>query len=757
MERAVVELWQSLDVPASGVALACVGSLARRELGPRSDIDLVLLHDGRTRGVDGLAEQLWYPIWDARIKLDHSVRTPAECAQIAGSELSAGIGLLDLRPLAGDLDLAANARTSLLSSWRNGARRRLPELLDSITERRATFGNAAYLLEPDLKEARGGFRDMSMLRALAATWLTDLPHTGVQAPYDKLLDVRDALHVVSGRALDRLLATEIGEVATRLGYPEADALHRHVSLAARRIGYAVDLTARSARQVVPVRRVISFARRERKPAIVAGPHGLIIHAGEVGLAKESSAQDALTGLRAGAFAAQQGLMLSPVTAQNLGLAGARLPVPWPPAARQALLELLSAGPALLGVWEALELNGCIRRWLPEWETIRAKPQHNPIHRHTVDRHSVQTVVEAQPFLTQVDRPDLLVLAALFHDIGKGVSGPDHAVVGAPIARRVMIELGLDDTDADLVALLVREHLTLPDLATRRDHTDPATLDALVAAVDGRAEVLKLLRALTECDARAAGPAAWSPWRAKLIDALAAQAMSRLVGEERQPPADTRAGLELADQVRTDGRPRIRVDAVPDGTQMTIAQSDRVGLFADTAGLLAANLVTVRSGLLTTTGGIAVNTWLIETRSPEDLPDKAYLIGQLERLAAEDSLALEPVRRREARAQRGSGQKADRGAGRGAGSAPMVQAVPDASESAVVAEIRAGDRSGLLWALGDAVASMGLTIRSAQLATLAGQAVDTLYLTEPDGARPDPDRAAAAILALRAAAEVSGPA
>ena len=133
------------------------------------------------------------------------------------------------------------ARSSLLTSWRHGARKRLPELVESIADRRTTFGDAAYLLEPDLKEARGGFRDMSMLRALAATWLTDLPHTGVRQPYDKLLDVRDALHLVSGRALDRLLATEIADVAEQLGYPDADALHRHVSLAARRIGYALDL------------------------------------------------------------------------------------------------------------------------------------------------------------------------------------------------------------------------------------------------------------------------------------------------------------------------------------------------------------------------------------------------------------------------------------------------------------------------------------------------------------------------------------
>ena len=140
------------------------------------------------------------------MRLDHSVRTPAECAEVAGRELSAGVGLLDLRVIAGDAELVRGARTALLTAWRGNARKRLPELLASLDERLESFGDAAYLLEPDLKEARGGFRDMIMLRALAATWLTDRPHSGVKEPYERLLDVRDALHLSSGRTIDRLLA-----------------------------------------------------------------------------------------------------------------------------------------------------------------------------------------------------------------------------------------------------------------------------------------------------------------------------------------------------------------------------------------------------------------------------------------------------------------------------------------------------------------------------------------------------------------------
>ena len=242
VESALVELYTEVGGPTRGAALAAVGSLARRELGPRSDIDLVLLHSGKSSAkINTLASDLWYPLWDARIRVDHAVRTPEECADIAGRELSAGVGLLDLRVITGDAELVKGARTALLGNWRGHTRKRLPELLASLDERLANFGDAAYLLEPDLKEARGGFRDVSMLRALAASWLTDRPHVGIGGPYQRLLDVRDALHLASGRTLDRLISSETQAVATRLGYGDADDLRRDVSLAARRIGHAVDV------------------------------------------------------------------------------------------------------------------------------------------------------------------------------------------------------------------------------------------------------------------------------------------------------------------------------------------------------------------------------------------------------------------------------------------------------------------------------------------------------------------------------------
>nr|WP_091527739.1 [protein-PII] uridylyltransferase [Microlunatus soli] len=743
VETALVQLYASAGGPDTGVALASVGSLARRELGPQSDVDLVLLHDGRRSDLNAIAERLWYPLWDSGVRLDHSVRTPAECTEVAGKELTAGVGLLDLRVIAGDAAMTAAARTSLLDAWRGGARKRIEELITAITDRADSFGDAAYLLEPDLKECRGGFRDMTMLRALAATWLTDRPHDSVRAPYSFLLDVRDALHVTSGRNLDRLLASEAADVADRLGVESTDALHRQVSLAARRIGHAVDLTVRAARQVVPARRVISFARRQRRPVLDRAPHGLIVHGGEVSLDRSTPPSGPLIGLRAGALAAQRGLVLSPVTAEHLGSFAPPLTEPWPSEALEALLEMLSSGRSLPPVWEALELNGCITRWIPSWDLIRAEPQHNPIHRHTVDRHSVQTAVEAQRFLSSVDRPDILLLACLLHDIGKGlrgqgVAGVDHAAGGAPKAREIVLAMGVSEVDADLIELLVREHLTLAELATRRDHADPATVDALVAAVNGRAETLRLLLALTEADARAAGPNAWSPWRAQLITALAERVMLQLEGEEVPDDVRSELGVGLARSVLLDGRPRIRIEQQAGGWALIIACRDRLGLFSDTAGLLAAHQVTVRSALVSTVDRIAVNTWRVDAASPVDLPDPAYLTGELQRLGDHDQRVLAPIRRRESRPRHHDHP-------------PYVQLFTGASRTAAVIEVRVADRSGLLYALGAALADARLSIRSAHVTTLAGQAIDTFYVTEPDDTLPSQDRRAEAVRILTRAA------
>ncbi|HEV7726682.1 MAG TPA: [protein-PII] uridylyltransferase, partial [Modestobacter sp.] len=217
----------------TGVALVAVGSLGRRELPPHGDLDLVLVHDGRAE-IGALADALWYPIWDAGLRLDHSVRTVGEAVSVASTDVKAGLGLLDVRLVAGDAGLAATLRAATLASWRQHAYKLLPELRDLRRGRGRQVGELGFLLEPDLKEAYGGLREGQVLRALAAAQLADEPPADAGEAYAFLLDVRDALRRSSGRATDALVRQSQPPVAAALGLADDDVLLRQVSLAGRR-------------------------------------------------------------------------------------------------------------------------------------------------------------------------------------------------------------------------------------------------------------------------------------------------------------------------------------------------------------------------------------------------------------------------------------------------------------------------------------------------------------------------------------------
>src|SRR6478735_1447847 len=747
----LAEVWQSATGGSQieGVALAAVGSIGRADAGPLSDYDLVLLHSERSlpaKDLTALADRIWYPIWDAGVRLDHSVRTVTQCRQVAAADLTAAVGLLDLAPIAGDEQLVAAARSTVAHDWRGNARKRLPQLVEAVVSRHQRQGDLAQSIEPELKEAHGGLRDMTVLRALAEAWLADRPHGGVDAAHALLLDVRDAVHVVTGRGRDRLGREEHDAVAALLAYDDGDDLLTAVSSAGRHIAYALDGTLRRAGQS---QRARTLRVGPRRPQMTPLGHGLFASDGEVVLGSTRLAEnDEGMPMRAGVIAARAGLPVAPTTLDNLAKHAPTPSEPWAAPLRDLFGDLLASGPGLVTVWEGLDQVGIVDTWLPEWSAVRSRPQRSAVHRHTVDRHLVETVVLAAGLVRRVSRPDLLLVAALLHDIGKVRGAHDHSVIGAELTRGIVTRWGFAPRDVEVLVTLVREHLTLIELATRRDHQDPATVDAAVAAVDGDREVFEMLLALTEADASAAGPAAWTDWRATLLDQLAVAVRERLDGPSRlgaagagDGPADTDVvgvlDAELVAAVRA-GEPKVRVIATGGSHRLDITDLDRVGLFADTAGLLAAEGHTVRTAILRTVDGIAVNEWHVE--SPSDaVPDPERIERGLGRLGRGDRAPLATLDRRRAHVARPSGQ-----ASIGTPGQARALVVPGASSDATVLEVRAQDRPGMLHELGTALAGAGISVRSAHIATYAGQTLDTFYITGSDGLPLPPARVAQAV-------------
>jgi [protein-PII] uridylyltransferase len=717
LRRSLTELYDrwlaGLMPKVPGIALVAVGGLGRREPAPYSDLDLLLVHSGRSSDVAEVADRIWYPVWDTGIGLDHSVRTVEQAVAVAREDLKAALGLLYARHVAGDPALTGRLRDLVLESWRGDAVRRLPELLAAVRERWVTHGEAAFLLEPQLKESRGGLRDVHALQALAAAQLADWPSGAVGTAYGVLLDVRGELHRRAGRALDRLVAQEQDGIAHALSYADDADLLRAVSEAARTVAFTVDTAWRRVEAELASRRSRWRGRRrgpERRPLA----DGVVEQDGEVVLARDADPWgDPVLVLRAAAAAARSNRPLAPFALSRLATESAMLPEPWPAAAREAFVAMLAAGRPAIPVLEALDQAGLLVSLIPEWERVRFLPQRNPIHRYTVDRHLMECAAQATELVRRVARPDLLLLGAFVHDIGKGSPG-DHSAAGAGLARRVATRMGLPAADIDCVEAMVRYHLLLPDTATHRDLTDPATVRTVVDAVSGSAGLLELLHALAEADARATGTEVWTDWKAGLIADLVRRVARSLAGAP--PPAAAPLPAELSALAEA-GEVAIRVD----GDRVVAVVPDAPGLLSRAAGVLALHALDVRAADVATLAGSGVMTFVVAPRFGRP-PDPALLSADLRR-AVSGQLRLD-----------------ERIAVREASYPPSPTAAPparviwldDAATDATVLELRAADTVGLLYRVTAALERFALDIRSARVETLGTAVVDAFYLVGEDG-------------------------
>ncbi|MDA8291595.1 MAG: [protein-PII] uridylyltransferase [Actinomycetota bacterium] len=699
-----------------GFALVAVGRYGRGELCPGSDLDLVLLH--RARGAhERVAQSIWYAIWDDGIRLDHSVRTRGEAVAVARADLKALLGLLDGRLVAGDARLAGCVLADVADLWAKQAPTLLGALERMGEQRRHESGELAYLLEPDLKQSAGGLRDADALRSLARAFPVLAPLAsapGVRDAEELVVSVRVALQVRTGREGDRLALQEQDEVAARLAFPDADALMAAVAEAARTISSTLLECRRRARSLL--------ASDQTREADLPLAPGVVLRDGEVALAEDADPSgDPSLLVRVAALAAQRNALVERAT---LDLFEARAPVPsspWPTELRESFVALLGTGDALVPVVESLDQRRLFERLLPEWAAVRHRPQRNAYHRFTVDRHLLEAVARASEHVASVDRPDLLLLGALLHDLGKGYDG-DHSEVGEELAATIARRMGFDECDVATLSCLVAYHLVIPEVATRRDLDDPSTARLVASIVEDR-RTLSLLAALTEADSRATGSSAWSPWKAELVTMLTERVGRVLDG---LPAGPTAPFVPTAEQAEMLAGGRLALHAT--GKRVTVVAPDRIGLLSAAAGALALHRCNVRRATaVAASPGMAVEVFDVEPQF-DRVPDWAAVERDLVSLldgSLDVTARLADHDRAYARSRRPvSALRPER----------RISVDNDASEIASIVEVRAPDRLGLLYEITSALASAGCDVEAAIVDTLGHEVIDTFYVRGSDGGK-----------------------
>jgi [protein-PII] uridylyltransferase len=698
------------------VCLLVVGGTGSREMSPRSDIDVMVVHRGSAEKIESVLADLWYPIWDTGLHLGHSVRSADQKLSIGSDQLDTATTMLSGRWIAGDRVLADEVLQAAQQAWRAEAGAWLALLRDRGLARHRADGEVAFMLEPNLKEGRGGLRDMHELRWIDAAGrgiVTEAP-AALAAAYDTLLRARVALHRVAPIAGEVLRLEDQDAIASVGAFGSADDLMAAVSSAARTLSWQFDrawhAVARSAKEPV-------------KPRPLAS--GVTLRNGEVELGVDVwPERDPTLMLQIALGAARSESPIATRALETLSERTPEWPQPWPTGATQELVALLLEGPRAIPVLESLDQAELFTRMLPEWAPVRSRPQRNAYHRFTVDRHLWEAAAQAALLADRVARPDLLVIGALLHDLGKGYPG-DHTERGEELITTIAPRMGFDERDTAHLVGLVRHHLLLPDIATRRDLDDPVTID-LVAEAVGSVGFLELLHALTEADSLATGSSAWSPWKAELVEELVERVRLRLgvadgvdAGPERSSPFPTAEVLALMGA----GETAINVD----GPRIVVVSSDRPGTFARLAGVLALHGIDVIGARAhSDEQGMAASQFRIaETQSGADWA--AITIDVRRVLSGELALSARLAER--ARTYRRRRRPAAASV-----LAPSVDFVDAASSNATVIEVRGPDSIGLLHRVATALTEMGLDIRHATVQTIGPSVIDSFYVRTSSGAK-----------------------
>lgn len=531
----------AVEKAGSSIALIALGGYGRQELYPFSDIDLLLLHERKAKKfMQEAAETVLYPLWDAGFEVGHSVRTIKDAVSFAREEFIFQVSLLDARLLAGSETLYQELLKLYRKKVLDGGREQFVRTMDRIcAERRQKYGTHAYLLEPNVKEGRGGMRDIqAMLWTAKAVFglndLADVEDAGLltaeerqvfAAAWNMLVQVRNRLHYLSRRHNDQLYFEHQEEMAAAFGFQDQDGLlgvehfMRQVYQQFQTVAVTTDLFFEQVHENLGLLGR-DAKEQELEPDIAVRAGSLRLAVTDAGLAERPNLLMRLF-LQAGRSCLPIHHRSRQLVSRNLHLADEEFRSS--KRAAKAFVSLLLSGnapPAL----EAMLETGLLPAYIPEFAKVESLAQHDLYHIYTVDRHQIQTVGEldqlrqTEPELfAGLAEPHLLYLAALLHDIGKGQQN-DHSLLGADKAAAVAARMGCPAEEQETLAFLVRHHLFLPENALRRDLSDRDFIHE-AAELIGSTERLIMLHLLSMADSKATGPSAWSEWKASLMTDL----------------------------------------------------------------------------------------------------------------------------------------------------------------------------------------------------------------------------------------------
>lgn len=783
------------------IALVALGGYGRYELYPFSDIDLLLLYDLRAgKYMQGVAESILYPLWDSGYEVGHSVRTPANAVSYAKKDFIFQVSLLDARFLAGSRELFDQLQQRFRKKILDGGRKKFVEVMEQFrVERREKYGSHSYLLEPHIKEGKGGMRDIQAMlwvgkAVFGLTGLTALEEAGMLEGQDRLLfekswnmlvRVRNRLHYISQRKNDQLFFEYQEEMTEAFGYRDSSGMlgvehfMREVYSHLQTIAVVTDLFFEQ------VREVVGFESSHRKETrlerdIVVRERTVRLDAHPDELKKRPHLLMRLF-LQAG----RTGWPLHHRTRKIIGNLLYLVDDRFRSSKRvaKAFFELLMETSQPMPALESMLETGLLTAYLPEFSGVESLAQHDLYHIYTVDRHQLQTVselvglrqVEAELFHS-LRSPHLLYLAALLHDIGKGRHA-DHSELGARMVTAVAARLGLDKTDQDRLAFLIRYHLFLPENAMRRDLEDLEFIRQSSVLV-GDTDQLTMLYLLTVADSKATGPSAWSSWKASLIADFYLRIKSCLVGGgtvEHGPEANVKSEKQGVQWVKAQVKkiaassgPRIRIDELPDDYLMSFGPDTiaaHLQIHRDKAGILRQKVLlfpevrqgywsllvmsTDRSGLLAKLcGTLALHnlrvlgahifTWpdqtVVDVLNIVPVTGIDFSEQDWEALERDMNLAINYRLNVGNRLQRKVFAVESR-LKRQVQQLQQEVIIDNAtSQRFTVIEVYAGDAPGTLYQLTQTIADFGLDIHRAHIATEVEQLIDIFYVALRDGSK-----------------------